>query len=132
MEIVQPVPVVLEDSPVFYSNIMWVNNKINPHAGVEATIRDVCKKMRVPKRLRKLVKRITQECVKCKIIMKKLSEEKMSTLNEAITVLAPPFNALMADIAYRFKWKPHKGAQKELKVYAIVIVCLVSGCSVHY
>ena len=67
MEIGQPVPVILEDSPVLYSYIMWIHNKINPHAGVETTIRDVCKKMKVPKGLRKLVKRITIDCIKCKI-----------------------------------------------------------------
>ena len=55
MEISQPVPVVLEDSPILYSYIMCIHNKINPHAGVEATVRDVCKKMKVPKGLRKLV-----------------------------------------------------------------------------
>ena len=41
MEIGQPVPVVLEDSPILYSYIMWIHNKINPHAGVETTIREV-------------------------------------------------------------------------------------------
>ena len=51
----------------------------------------------------------------------------MSTHNEARTVLAPPFHVSIADIAYRFKGKPYKGARKELKVYAIVIVCLLSG-----
>ena len=33
----------------------------------------------------------------------------------------------MADIAYGFKGKPFRGARKELKVYAIVIICLLSG-----
>ena len=51
IEIGQPVPVVLEDSPVLYSFIMWIHNKINPHAGVETIVRDVCKKMRVPRDL---------------------------------------------------------------------------------
>ena len=92
MEIGQPVPVVLEDSHVLYSYIMWIHNKINPHAGVEATIRYVCKKMRFPKGLRKLVKKITQDCVKCKIKMKKVSEVRMSTHSEARTVQAPPFH----------------------------------------
>ena len=32
----------------------------------------------------------------------------------------------MADIAYGFKGKPFRGAGQELKVYAIVIVCLLS------
>ena len=52
---------------------------MNPHAGLETNARDVYKKMRVPKDLRKLVKKITQDCVKCKIKMKKVSEVKMST-----------------------------------------------------
>ena len=51
----------------------------------------------------------------------------MSTHNEARTVLATPFYASMADIAYGFKDKPFKGPRKELKVYVIVIVCLLSG-----
>ena len=54
----------------------------------------------------------------------KVSELKVSTHSEVRTVLAPPFHALMADIAYGFKGKPYKGAWKDLKVYAIVIVCL--------
>ena len=27
---------------------MWIHNKINPHTGVDATVQDVCKKMKVP------------------------------------------------------------------------------------
>ena len=76
--------------------------------------------IRVPKGL---VKRITLDCMKCKIMRKQVSEVKMSTHSELRTVLAPPFYATMADIAYGFKGKPNKGARKELKVYAIVIVC---------
>ena len=83
--------------------------------------------MRVPNGLRKVVKRITLDCVKSKIKTKKVSEIRMNTHNGARTVLAPPFYASMADIAYGFKGKPFKGARKELKVYAIVIVCLLSG-----
>ena len=48
--------------------------------------------------------------------MKKGSEVKMSTHSETKTVLAPPVQASMVDIAYGFKGKPFKGAQKELKV----------------
>ena len=57
MEIGQPVPEVLEDSSVVYLYIMWIYNKINPHAGVESTNRDVCKKMSVPKGLRNLLQK---------------------------------------------------------------------------
>ena len=106
MEIGQPVPVVLEDSPILYSYIMWIHNKINPHAGLETTIREVSKKMRVPNGLRKLVKRITLDCMKCKIMRKQESEVKMSTHSKLRTVLAPPVYATMADIAHGFKRKP--------------------------
>ena len=50
-------------------------------------------KMRVPKGLRNLVKKIALDCIKCKIRMKKVSEVKMSKHSEARTVLAPPFHA---------------------------------------
>ena len=60
---------------------MWVHNKIYPHTGIKATVRDVCKKMWVPNGLRKLVKSITLDCVKCKIKTKKVSEVRMSTHN---------------------------------------------------
>ena len=106
---------------------MWINNKVNPHAGVETTIRDISKKMKVPKGLRNLVKLINTDCMKCKIRQQQVSEIKMSTHSEMRTVLAPPFYATMADIAYGFKGRPYKGARKELKIYAIVIVCLLSG-----
>ena len=106
---------------------MWIHNKINLHAGVETTVRDVSRKVRVPKGLRKLVKKITQGCVTCKIKMKKVIEVKINPHSEARTVLAPSFLASMVDIAYGFKGNPFKGARKELKVYAIVIVCLLSG-----
>ena len=33
----------------------------------------------------------------------------------------------LQDIAEGFKGGPYKGARKELKIYAIVIVCLLSG-----
>ena len=48
--------------------------------------------------------------------MKKVSEVRMSTNSKARTVLAPPFHAAMADIAYGFRGKPLKGARKELKI----------------
>ena len=78
------------------------------------------------------MKKITWDCVKCKIKMKKVSEVKMSTHSDTRSVLASPFHASMADIAYGFKGKPYKGALKEQKVYAIVIVCLLSGaCNIQ-
>ena len=116
-------PVVLEDSPVLYWYIMWIYNKINTHDDVESTIRDVPRKMRVPIRLQSQVKKITQDCVKCKIKSKKVSKVKMSTHSESRTVLAPPFHSSMADIAYGFRAIPFK----ELKVYALVIVWLLFG-----
>ena len=41
----------------------------------------------------------------------KVSELKVSTHSEVRTVLAPPFHASIADIAYGFKGKPYKGTE---------------------
>ena len=115
MEIGQPVPVVLEDSLILYSYIMWIHNKINPHAGVESTMRDVSRKMRVPKGLRKLVKRITIHCVKCKIKTKKVCEVRMSTHNEARTVLLHPSMLLWQTYPMALKANPFYWTSKGTK-----------------
>ena len=50
----------------------------------------------------------------------------MSTHPGPSTILAPPFYSIMVDIAYEFAGQPFKGARKTIKVYAFVIVCLMS------
>ena len=53
----------------------------------------------------------------------------MSTHPGARTILAPPFYSTMLDIAYGFSGQPFKGSRKTIKVYALVVVCIMSGAT---
>ena len=123
------VPVVLVDSPVLYSYVMYVHLKVLPHAGVEATVREVCKKMMVPEGLRKLIRRIRADCTKCRLIKKKTVELEMSGHPQARTILAPPYYSVMLDIAYGFCGQAYKRARTKVKIYALVIVCILTGAT---
>ena len=59
-------------------------------------------------------------------MLKKTVELEMSNHPGARTILAPPFYSTMLDLAYGFPSHPFKGARKTIKVYAIVIVCIMS------
>ena len=128
-EIVGMKPVVLEDSPVLYAFVMFVHTKSSPHAGVECIVKEVLKKMRVPSGLRRLVKRVSSDCLKCRLREKKMVELRMSSHPEPRTVLAPPFHSAMLDIAFSFKGQAYKRARTPVKIYAVVIVCLMSGAT---
>ena len=128
-EILEKTPVVLVDSPILYSYLMYIHTIILPHAGVEITIKQITLKMRVFKGLRNLVKKVCSDCIKCRLIEKRSLELKMSQHPEARTILAPPFTHCMMDIAFGFKGQAYKRARMGIKVYALVIVCILSGAT---
>ena len=123
------VPVVLVDSPVLYSYLMAVHTRINPHAGVEISVKTVSNKFKVHGNLRALIRRVKSDCTKCALILKKTVELEMSPHPEPRTILAPPFYSVMMDIAYGFPGVAFKNARKSIKVYALVFVCLMSGAT---
>ena len=45
---------------------------------------------------------------------------------ESRTILAPPFYHAMMDIAFNFSGKTHKKSRVSVKVYALVIVCIMT------
>ncbi len=47
------IPVVLPDSPVLYSYLMYVHTKTSIHASLETTVKEIHRKMRVVKGLTK-------------------------------------------------------------------------------
>ena len=64
------VPVVLSDSPVLYAYLMYIHTKSLAHSGVESTVKEVHKKMRVVKGLRCLIRKIIAGCIKCRLMEK--------------------------------------------------------------
>ena len=112
-------PLVLIDSPVLYSYVMYVHTKRNPHAGVECTVKEVSAKMRVFSGLRNLIKKLNKDCLKCRLREKKSVELRMSSHPLPRTVLAPPYHYAMMDIAYGFKGQAYKRARTIIKIYGI-------------
>ena len=58
---------------------------------------------RYMKGLRKLIKKIISDCLKCHLIKKKTLELRLAYQPEARTVLAPCFHSCIMDICYGFK-----------------------------
>ena len=129
VDIKNVLPVVASDSPVFYAFVSYIHTVLLPHAGVEATMREVSKEMHVIDNPRRIIQRFRQDCSRCRLILKKTMELEMAQHDAARTTIAPPFYNCMADIAYGFKGKPFVGARKECKVYALVIVCILSSAT---
>ena len=123
------IPIVLLDSPILYSYLMAIHLKITPHAGVEIHVKEVFKRFLVIGSLRDLIKKIISRCVKCRIREKKRSQLQLSAHPQPRTILAPPFYNVMIDIAYGFAGKMFKRARTKINIYALVIVCMMSGAT---
>ena len=117
-EIMDDIPVVLSDYPILYSHAVYIHTLVNPHAGVESTMKEIHKKMRVLSDLRNLIKKMNKDCLKCRLREKRTAELRMSSHPLSRTVLAPPFHSAMMDIAYGFKGQAYKRARSVIKIYA--------------
>ena len=122
-------PVVLADSEVLFSYLMEVHMKITPHAGVITTTNEIAKKMHIPTSPRALIQQVRKDCTRCRIILKRTVELEMQKHAFPRTMIAPPFYNAMVDIAYGFPGTPYKNARKRISVYALVIVCILTGAT---
>ena len=85
--------------------------------------------MFVPEKLGAVVKKIRTDRSKCRIILKKTSELRIPEHPESRTILTPPFYHAMMDIAFNFSGKTHKKSRVSVKIYALVIVCIMTGAT---
>ena len=123
------IPVVRATSDVFFSYVMYVHMKLRPHAGTEITLKEISKKMYVPDGPRKIIKAVRNTCVKCRIISKKTLQIEMANHHKSRTTISPPFYNVQMDIVYGFRAQPYKKARKSFKIYALVIVCLLTSAT---
>ena len=128
-EIGGELPVVLSDSLILYAYLMYIHTKSVAHSALEPTVKEVFKKMRVMKGLRRLIKKIIAGCIKVRLMEKKTLELRLQNHLEARTVLAPCFHSCMMDICYGFKGQSFKRSRTVVKIYGFVIVCLLSGAT---
>ena len=99
------------------------------HSGIDITIKAISNKMFVPEKLGAVVKKVGMDCSMCRIILKKTSELQMAEHPESRTILAPLFYHAMMDIAFNFSGKTHKKSRISVKIYALVIVCNMTGAT---
>ena len=126
-EFADPIPVVFSDSDIFFSFLIAVHMKIKPHSGNSATTREVFKRMFVPDNPHRIIQKLRADCSKCRLIVKKTVELEMQKHSFARTHIAPMFCNCMMDIAFGFPAQAFKNARKKFEVYALVVVCILTG-----
>jgi len=128
-EISGPLPIMLIDSPFLYSMIMYIHCRKLPHAGVEITVKEIFKHVLVHGGVRRMIRRIKEDCTTCRILDRKTVELEMSTHHQSCTTIAPPFYNMICDVAFGFKGQAYKRARTSIKLYALVCVCMLTGAT---
>ena len=100
-----------------------------PNHWLILVLNPLSRKMRVVKGLRCLIRKIIASCIKCRLMEKKTLELRLQNHPEARTVLAPCCHSCMMDICYGFKGQSFKRSRTVIKIYGLVIVCLLSGAT---
>lgn len=122
-------PIVTSDSPIFYAYLIHVHQDIRPHSGYEITTKEMMKKMFAIGAPRKLIRAVRNACTHCKIMNKKTVVLEMANHHKVRTTISPPFYNIMADVVYGFSASSHKRARSTIKVYALILVCLLTGAT---
>ena len=122
-------PVVRAESELFFSLLVHIHHKVRKHSGNDITLREITKSVFPIGNPRKIIQEVRRNCPRCRMILKKTLELEMGNHPSSRLQIAPAFYHCMADICYGFKGKPHKNARTTLKIYALVIVCLLTSAT---
>jgi hypothetical protein len=122
-------PIVRPTSEFFFAYVMYVHTKVRPHAGSEITLKEVNKKMYIPSNAKYFIDSIRNDCAKCKMLAKKTIRVGMAKHHESRTMITPIFYNLQMDVVYGFKAQPFKKSRTTVKVYALVMVCLLTSAT---
>ena len=120
-------PVVLSDSEIFFALVMHIHHKVRIHSGVEVTLKEVLNTMFVLNNPRRVIQKIRKHCPRCRMIAKRTLELEMAQHPKARTEITPPFYNVMVDTVFGFKGQTYKRSRKVTKIYAVVIVCLLTS-----
>jgi hypothetical protein len=124
-------PCIMPKTSIFYAYAMHVHLLAAPHMGLESTIQEISRRFH-PIMPRKVLTKILADCVKCKIMRKKVLDHEMAKHNSVRLTLAPPFSFVMCDLAQHFKAKTRHSGRQTMKAPALVVCCLVTGATAIY
>ena len=127
-------PIVSADSDLFFSLLMEIHHKTRKHAGNEATLNELMKYVFPINNPRRIIQEVRRNCPRCRMLLKKTLELEMGNHPQSRYQIVPAFYHSMCDIVYGFKSKPFRNSrstrsQPEVKIYALVIVCLLSSAT---
>ena len=116
--------VVRAESPIFYAYLLFVHLHLAPHSGNVRTERLVLDKVKPIGRFNHIISKVRSSCTTCRLLSSKTVQVKMHDLPREKTVICPPFFNIQADIAYGFVGRPFYKARTNIKLYALVLVCI--------
>ena len=97
-----PLPIMLGDSPFLYCMIMHIHCRKLPYAGVEITVKEIFKHVMIHGGVRRMIRKIKEDCTTCRILERKTVDLEMSNHHHSRTIIAPPFYHMMCDVAFGF------------------------------
>jgi hypothetical protein len=124
-------PCILPSSKIFYAFCMYIHNIGEPHGGVERTLLEISKRF-YPIKGRKMIAKIIKDCIKCKIIRKKLLEYEMKNHHSVKLTFAPAFCFVSLDLAQDFHTKTRFQGRQTMRCPALVLVCITTGACAIY
>ena len=119
-------PCVMASSPIFYAFAVFCHFNGTKHGGTEHTLREIQIRFH-PIRARRTLNILLKDCIKCKIIRKKVLEHEMSVHDSVRLTFAPPFSYVQIDLAQNFHCKTRISGRETHKAPALVVVCLLTG-----
>ena len=116
-------------SPVFYAYLLYVHLHLTPHSGNLRTEKVLLDKVKPIGRFSHIVAKVRADCTSCRLMSDRTVNVKMAQLPREKTVISPPFFNVQADVVFGFQGRPFTRARTTVKLYALVIVCLVTSAT---
>ena len=124
-------PCLMSESDIFYAYAIYVHLKSVPHAGVESTLKQIHNRF-FPFNARKVLNKMLEGCIKCRIVQKKVLQHEMGLHNSIRFKIAHAFAHCMIDLAQNFMCKFRSAGRATMKAPALVLTCLVTGaCGIN-
>ena len=109
------IPVIRPESQIFFSYLIHVHTKLNPHTGVEFTTKTILKKMYPVGKFRHIIKKVRRDCTRCRMVFRKTCELEMAKQNQARLMITPVFYNIMIRHSLWFLSKTLPKSKEELQ-----------------
>ena len=116
-------PILTYKDPLSYIWMMTVHDE--DHSGVTRTVAKSRRKFWIL-HARKLAEKIKHACYECRLIDKKLAEQKMAPLPKSRLKIAPPFFTISMDLFGPIEIKDSVKQRSRKKVWAVIFNCTVT------